>query len=71
MNSYTFNAQFITDLCVITTTVVLDGHTVEDAYDKVHGVACRQVRYDIGFMEPDDLECEIELVHSTRGDSNE
>ena len=31
MNSYTFNVQFITDLCVITTTVVLDGHTVEDA----------------------------------------
>lgn len=69
MNKYTFNVQFITDMCVITTTVVVSDDVMEDAYDKVHGMACRQVKYDIGFMEPDDLECEIELVHSTRGEN--
>jgi hypothetical protein len=64
MNSFTFNVQFFTDLCVITTRVVLDGYTVDDVYSRIHGSACRQLTYDIGDIGsrlPEDLEYEIEL----------
>ena len=70
MNVYTFNVHFIGDVCTVGIPIEIAGNTIEDVYDGVLTKALREIKYDLG-IELDDYKYEIELVHSTRGDSNE